>query len=1078
MRLMGMDSKTAATWAFLLVLLASFTFSSPLVAAHDRGSRGNDRDQEREYHEDLNDEREVFAHLRNYKPRSRGIFIARSNDVHFEFLKGPSAQGIAGVALSRAPWLLVVDGKGRPQFSQLKDLSIRSYTDPTCTDVAPAGLRARASVVLANIGIAAYKSVIETSAGAKYFKISARGVRAACSSLVKINAAAADHLIELGGNNQSGAPGAALRDPAQVRVVDVFGNAVSEVGISFAATSGGGLASPAVAVSDANGVASAEITLGVSSGVYSWAASRASGALPGNPSVIDFTEHALEATPSPLPLPVTRLALSGPAAQVAGVCSAPFTVTQRDTYGNLATSASATQVALGGNGDGSFYADSTCAGTAQSSLIISGGSTSATFYFRGERAESLLLAVSAVGLTDSVLPFTVHGGEASRLLIVQGDAQSAIAGQPVPLNPVVRATDAFGNAVSSEAVSFTVASGGGSVSANWVVTDGAGLASVEYTLGEVSGLNQLIASTTAGATALFSATAISKTPVAIALSGESNLVAGICSAAYSVQLLDDSGASASTYTNRVISLSGEASGVFYSDGACTSVASSVTIAAGQSSAQFYFRDTAVESVTLASQATGLSLGSVAVSISAAAASRLAFSVSPSSWSIQDAFFDSQPVISAFDSFGNTATSFSDPVTLSAYSDPACLTLADGALKATANPVSAHAGQAAFTGLGYDAVGIIYLGGSSGGLTSACSVGISVSSSLALAAGTAHSCALKDGNIKCWGFGTAGTLGNGASVNASTPQQVVGLTQGAMALGAGGQHSCASTATGVYCWGLNASGQLGDGTFNNRNVPIAVSGLAAGITQVVGGDSHTCALINGGVRCWGDNTFGQLGNGSTALSATPVTVQGLPGRVRTIAAASVATCAVLMDASAYCWGYNNYGQLGDGTIVNRSLPVRVQGLGSVKSIAPGVEHTCALVGEQVYCWGHNTFGQLGSGDLSDSVSPRLVQGFSGGVTHLLSGGQNFNCAIAGAGAVQCWGQNTRGQLGDNKVSGTQSTQPVQVVGLTYGMTALHAGYIHACASEGGGVKCWGWGSSGQLGNGATSQSSVPVSVIGY
>ncbi len=112
-----------------------------------------------------------------------------------------------------------------------------------------------------------------------------------------------------------------------------------------------------------------------------------------------------------------------------------------------------------------------------------------------------------------------------------------------------------------------------------------------------------------------------------------------------------------------------------------------------------------------------------------------------------------------------------------------------------------------------------------------------------------------------------------------------------------------------------------------------------------------------------------------------------------------------------------------------------------------------------------------------MAPQQVVGLTN-VTKLLSGGQNFSCVSLSTGAVNCWGQNSRGQLGDNKASGLESAVPVQVVGLTAGYQVLHAGYIHACASDGTHIQCWGWNSAGQLGNGTTTASAVPVSVLGY
>jgi alpha-tubulin suppressor-like RCC1 family protein len=885
----------------------------------------------------------------------------------------------------------------------------------------------------------------------------------------QIAAGPADHLSVVAGLGQNGTVGQALAITPSVRVTDAFGNPIAGVSVAFAASIGGGSAAAAAVASDDQGLAASGFTLGTVPGLNRLTAS-ASG-LAGSPSSIDFDALASAGAP-------VSLVLSGPVAQTAGQCSGAFSVAFRDAYGNPTSAAADFAISLSGGGSGAFFASADCGGQGSSSLAVASGAASAPFYFRDTVAESLLIGASAQGLAGSVVPFTVQVGSASQIAIASGDAQSATAGAAVAVDPAVRVTDAFGNLVSSAPVSFVVASGGGSVGSSTVDTDASGIASTRYTLGDAPGANSLVASLASGASVTFSATGTARLPVAIQLAGPSSGIAGACSGAYSLQLADDRGAATVSSDGVSIALSGAGHGAFYADAACAQAVTSVAIAAGGGSAQVYLKDTVAESLSLSAQASGLSAGVAQLAVAAGAASRLAFSVSPSSAGTAGVALAQAPSVQATDAYGNLASGFAADVRLAAYSDPACATAADGTVSAQSNPVTASGGQAAFASVSYNAPGVVYIGASSSGLSVACSSAVSISASLTLAAGTAHTCALKDGGVKCWGFNSAGTLGNGTNVNSNTPQQVSGLASGVIAMGSGGQHVCASTASGMVCWGLNSSGQLGDGTTTNRNTPVPVSGIGGGVSQIVGGDGHTCALLNGSVSCWGDNTYGQLGNGTTSPSWVAVAVQGLPARVRSIAAASVSTCAVLVNGDAYCWGYNDYGQLGDGTTQNQSLPARVQGLGAVSTIAPGVEHTCALVGDQVYCWGRNSFGQLGTGDQVDSAAPRLVQGFTGGVTTLLSGGQNFNCAIVTGGSVQCWGQDLRGQLGDNRASGSLSTVPVQVVGLTSGITALHAGYIHACASNGTTISCWGWGSAGQLGNGASLQSNVPVSVVGY
>ena len=173
-----------------------------------------------------------------------------------------------------------------------------------------------------------------------------------------------------------------------------------------------------------------------------------------------------------------------------------------------------------------------------------------------------------------------------------------------------------------------------------------------------------------------------------------------------------------------------------------------------------------------------------------------------------------------------------------------------------------------------------------------------------------------------------------------------LTLGYVSVGQAspGQHGCALTAGGgVKCWGYNAYGQLGDGTTTDRLTPVGVVGLSSGVVQISTGDLHTCALTAaGGVKCWGFNSYGELGDGTTSFRTLPVNVSGLTSGVAQLIAGYYHTCAVTTSLGAKCWGYNGYGGLGDGSTADRLTPVNVTGLTSgVTQISPGFIHTCAV-----------------------------------------------------------------------------------------------------------------------------------------
>ncbi len=351
----------------------------------------------------------------------------------------------------------------------------------------------------------------------------------------------------------------------------------------------------------------------------------------------------------------------------------------------------------------------------------------------------------------------------------------------------------------------------------------------------------------------------------------------------------------------------------------------------------------------------------------------------------------------------------------------------------------------------------------------------------LAVGSNHTCVLTaSGGVKCWGSNSEGQLGDGTTIDRPTPVPVTGLTSGVAAVAAG-RHTCALTAAGgVKCWGWNGYGELGDGTTTERTTPVDVTGLASGVAAVAtGGGSYTCALTAiGGVKCWGDNRFGQLGDGTTVNRNTPVDVTGLTSSVIAVAAGSGHTCALTVAGGLKCWGGNFTGQLGDGTRTTRTVPVDVAGLSSgVASVAvAGGAHTCALTTARgLKCWGYNGYGQLGDGTTINRDTAVDVTGLTSGVAAVTVGGSH-TCALTVAGGVKCWGYNVTGQLGDGTFD--QRTSPVDVTGLTGGVASVAAGGSHTCALTAiGGVKCWGDNRFGQMGGGELTERTTPVNVTG-
>jgi alpha-tubulin suppressor-like RCC1 family protein len=364
-------------------------------------------------------------------------------------------------------------------------------------------------------------------------------------------------------------------------------------------------------------------------------------------------------------------------------------------------------------------------------------------------------------------------------------------------------------------------------------------------------------------------------------------------------------------------------------------------------------------------------------------------------------------------------------------------------------------------------------------------------------GSNFTCVLgRSGAAYCWGAGASGQLGNNTTAQSNVPVAVYsagvlsGVSLAQLSAGTNASDICAlSTAGYAYCWGINNGGQLGNpDTSLNFKVPVAV--LAPELTVSAGG-THACTIRSAGAFCMGDNTYGELGNGSTTSSSVPVAVTTsgvLSGKTLTQVSAGVGfTCALDTTGTAYCWGQNGSGQLGNGSTTNSSVPVAVTTSGVLSGktliqVTTGTDFACALSTTGLaYCWGGDGSGQLGSGSTTSSSVPVAVTatGVLSGVTLTqISAGSNSACAVGSSGASYCWGGGSSGQLGSGSV--TSSSVPVAVTasGALSGVTLVQVttGTAFACALGSAGVAfCWGSNTSGQLGNNSTTQSNVPVAV---
>ena len=303
---------------------------------------------------------------------------------------------------------------------------------------------------------------------------------------------------------------------------------------------------------------------------------------------------------------------------------------------------------------------------------------------------------------------------------------------------------------------------------------------------------------------------------------------------------------------------------------------------------------------------------------------------------------------------------------------------------------------------------------------------------------------------------------------------------ALQVGIGYSHACILLADHtINCWGSNKQSQLGTASAGDSATPVPVK-LLSNVQYVAVGDGLTFALLNDGtVSFWGTHISAfdsATGVSTTVATQYPTPFEGLSA-VKNIAAGGRGNgCATLADGSARCWAQNDMGQLGNGTYDFSASPAVVSGLSGASGIDMGYAFACAPTASAVKCWGNNFNGSIGSYPNSTVNTPQTIGGLSGTVSKLRTG-DSFACVLMTSGAIQCWGANSDGQLG-NGTSGSTEPIPVTVSGIT-GVSELTTATAHTCALVTGGViRCWGQNYDGQVGNGSTaSPVTAPTLVQG-
>lgn len=344
---------------------------------------------------------------------------------------------------------------------------------------------------------------------------------------------------------------------------------------------------------------------------------------------------------------------------------------------------------------------------------------------------------------------------------------------------------------------------------------------------------------------------------------------------------------------------------------------------------------------------------------------------------------------------------------------------------------------------------------------------------------AHTCAIDEGNVYCWGDNRNGQVGDGTTVDRPDPT-LVDVPGTAIEVSAMGYQTCALNDEGeAYCWGLNGNGQLGDETTEDRHEPVRAAPAFDDIVRISVGGSNACAVREGGeVYCWGRGNAGGLGNGGNTQSLTPVRVTGVDGSLD-IDGSGGHFCVRNAEDSASCWGWNGYGQLGQPFSSDTDFvfsPVSPPGLSNIQEVSAGGRHTCARTPTVVACWGWNMFEQLGSSG-PDTENPVVVATGTELPVAIAAGGSHTCAAMDGGDEVHCWGGNQHGQLGLGDTD--PRSGPQRVSGFPSAVVELDAGDFHTCARLDTGVlACWGLNHEGQLGTGNTEPSTTPrVIVVG-
>ncbi len=824
----------------------------------------------------------------------------------------------------------------------------------------------------------------------------------------------------------------------------------------------------------------------------------------------------LSATPGTdtidFPLPSGLAPLAGPSKLPQSGCSDVITVTQIDSYGLPSTSAagSPTTVTLSGAGGGSFYSDAGCT-VPTSSLTLSTGESSKSYYFKSNVLGTLTLAASAFSGTQTLVRTVVIVNLISTSMT--GTTCAIVAGNVQCWGDNIYASKTGNNSfstepaaiqvpgITSDATSISIKNDHGCVvvdgsikcwGANYTYQIGTGDttdSNIPFAVPGTSGARVVdtgffhtcaVIGESAycwgnnGTGAVGDGTSISR--------GAPTLVTGLSSgvtdigAGYNFSCAVSNGAlkcwgdnwtgqlgnNSTTRSLVPVQVQGMSSGV-------TKVGISAYNACAIKDGEVYcwgpnwYNQLATDSSTSSSivplKINGLpaNIDNIAVGYYYVCASTITETYC---WGSNRS---GQLGAGTITSYPNVEVAQLNPITgvlsMSAGTDTTCANLDGNILKCWGGNQTNQFGNASNNSIGVPAP----------------TLGLGTTAS-SLSVGSRSSCAvLSDGTIKCWGAAYNGVLGNYNDKDTSTPTSVAILNSGVTAVSIGQSANCAIRSGGAYCWGSKDNGQTG--STHPGYEPGQVTGLTSGVTAISTSQKgfHTCAVVNQGVMCWGKAEDGRLGiNSGNSKEEAPVAVTSLvPGTAAGATNVSVGTdhtCA-LVGSKVFCWGRNQYGQIGNGTFASQYAPVEIISAGAT-SVSAGETHTCAAINGGVSCWGESPWN-MGAGYIGNSWVPTSIIAGGSGVTKVSVGREN-SCALFSSGEVKCWGRGINGRLGQS--SYISSMTPLTVVSLSSGASEIGVGDEHVCALVSGVVKCWGSNSSGALGDGALQSQITEESPI--